>query len=94
MCLLFGVLWLLTYPNGPNGPSTREVSISRNYTFIVNGALAGMAMVGVQEGNGGMGWIRQGQRSYGNLSCISHNQLGLPLASPTRISVHGSALLR
>lgn len=50
MCLLFGVLWLLTYPNGPDGPSTREVSISRNYTFIVNGALAGVAMVGVQGG--------------------------------------------
>ena len=53
MCLVFLLQWAFTFPNGPNGgPSDREIQISRNFPFVTNGALGGVALVSAAEAEG------------------------------------------
>jgi hypothetical protein len=45
MCLVFLLQWAFTFPNGPDGsPSDRERNISKDFPFVTNGALGGVAL--------------------------------------------------
>jgi hypothetical protein len=46
MCVVLLVIFGLTFPNAPDGGfSPREFDLSRHFTFILNGVLAGVAML-------------------------------------------------
>lgn len=46
MFLVFLMQWAFTFPSGPNGnPSDRETNIMKNFPFVTNGALGGVALV-------------------------------------------------